>query len=99
MPIQVTGSTERPSPQTRIAQMLENAEEQVKLRIPVLIYDRSTTNYTAIPEAAWTLSLDKEEATVERVEEIIEAVKAALLAIGELGPTVVVARLELPEIS
>lgn len=74
--ISVTASgADRETPTEKISRCVEldaEAKQGSRLRIPVMMYDRSSTSYKHISNAAWTVVL--EGLTAEQIEAFVQQV-------------------------
>jgi hypothetical protein len=95
--IKVTAGTDRPSAPAQIQQIIDlvRAEkgEDIRLRLPLSIFDPEGRNYTPIRDAFWNLRLPAESTDVAQVEELIEALGKCIVALASEGPAAVIQKL------
>lgn len=87
--IEVRAGMNRPSPAEQIATLLTAARERneptIRMRIPFMLFDPATKNYTQIRDAFWHLTMVTETTDVAQIEGLMEALGKCILAISTKG--------------
>ena len=101
-PITLVTGNERLTQREQLEAFLQRAalaKQPIRMRLPLTLYDSQSDSrgYVPLRDAAWNFHMPADQIGVEDIERLIQALGHCITAISTLGPTAVMARLELPD--